>query len=210
MRITATEKEESSEGIKYKICLDNEDSFYVSEDEYLKHGLYEKSEISQSEIDDILLSVNFSKAKEKAIIFLSYKFRTEKEVEMKLEEEGFDSNIIQQVLTELKAEGYINDMRYVRKYLHDRKKLNPKSKRMLIYELRKKGIRKEYILQGIEELKFDNILVAEELIEKKFKGMDFSQKKTEKRVYQYLMYRGFTETEIKSALRRLAERNITE
>ncbi|NSW90464.1 MAG: RecX family transcriptional regulator [Firmicutes bacterium] len=203
MRITSTVKDEREERV-YKIYIDNVYSFSVSEEDYFRFNLYEKYEISEEEINNIKEAANFTAAKSKALIYLSFKFRTEKEVRLKLEGEGFSSGITEKVINDLKAEGYINDRLYVMKYLHERRKLNPKSKRRLIQELKNKGIKKELILEGLEELKIDNILVAEELVRKKFNNLNLSQKRVEKKVYQYLQYRGFSADEIKTVLSKLA------
>jgi len=187
----------------YKIYIDNAYSFSVREEDYFRFNLYDKDEISEEEIKIIKNTANFSAAKSKAFVYLSYKFRTEKEVRLKLEDDGFNCDVTEKVLNELKAEGYINDSLYVRKYLHDRRKLNPKSKRMLMVELRKKGIERQLILEGLEELKLDNILIAEELVRKKFKDLDISQKRLEKKVFQYLQYRGFNAGEIRTVIRKV-------
>ena len=202
MRITSTEMDGKEERA-YKIYIDNAYSFSVREEDYFRFNLYDKDEISEEEIKIIKNTANFSAAKSKAFVYLSYKFRTEKEVRLKLEDDGFNCDVTEKVLNELKAEGYINDSLYVRKYLHDRRKLNPKSKRMLMVELRKKGIERQLILEGLEELKLDNILIAEELVRKKFKDLDISQKRLEKKVFQYLQYRGFNAGEIRTVIRKV-------
>ncbi|NLC68637.1 MAG: regulatory protein RecX [Clostridiaceae bacterium] len=203
MRITSVVKDEESNCIVYRIQVDDSYSFSVSEDDYFKFSLYEKEELTEEEISNIKNAADFMQAKSRAWKFISFKFRTEKEVRLKLEKEGFNEDIIQNVLDELKADGYINDRLYVRKYLHDRGKLNPKSKRRLIQELKARGIKKELILEGLEELKIDNILVAEGLVRKKFKDYDFTKKRVERQVYRYLQYRGFNDEEIRTVLRKL-------
>lgn len=202
MRITSIEKDDKEE-LTYKIYVDDIYSFSVSEEDYFRLSLYDKDAISKEEIEIIKNTANFSAAKSKAFVYISYKLRTEKEVRLKLENEGFNSDVIEKVLNELKSEGYINDGLYVRKYLHDRKKLNPKSKRMLMVELKRKGIDKQVIAEGLEELKIDNILVAEELVRKKFNNLDTSQKKMERKVVQFLKYRGFNSDEIRIVMKKL-------
>ncbi|HHY23249.1 MAG TPA: regulatory protein RecX [Clostridiaceae bacterium] len=209
MRITSIEKGNQKDPV-YKIYIDNEYSFSIPEEDYFKFNLYEKDEVSEEEIKIIKNAANFSAAKSKAFVYLSYKFRTEKEIRLKLSDNGFNSDVIEKVLNELKSEGYINDSLYVRKYLHDRRKLNPKSKRMLMVELRKKGINKELIFEGLEELKLDNIIIAEELVRKKFKDIDISQKKIERKVFQFLQYRGFNAGEIRTVIRKLVDNNKME
>ncbi len=202
MRITPVLKEEANKKI-YQILVDGVYSFSITEEDYLKYNLYEKDELSEDEINNIRRSVDFRSAKEAALNYISYKFRTEKEVKTKLQNENFSDDVVSDVLADLKADGYINDKLYVSKYLNEKRKLNPKSKRILILELKKKGIPPELILNGLDELEFDNVLVAEELVRKKFPDIQYSGKSNEKKIYKYLQYKGFSNEEIKTVLKKL-------
>lgn len=185
----------------YKIYVNNEYTFSVSQEDYFKYHLYEKNEITEQEIEKIKKSVNFSAAKSAALIYLSYKLRSEKEVRLKLNMNNYSQEIIERVIKELIVDGYINDDLYVRKFLYERNKLNPRSTRALRAELQKKGINKVLIEKGIEDLQLDDLVIAKELLEKKFKGLDYSEKKTRRKIYHYLQYRGFNISIIKEALK---------
>ncbi|HOJ11363.1 MAG TPA: regulatory protein RecX [Clostridiales bacterium] len=199
MTITSITRNEKDKSV-YDVHIDNAYSFSVSEEDYFRLNLYEKREISEEELKLIKKTVSFALAKTKALGYLSFKIRTAREVEDKLIKEGFSEDLTGNVVNDLKADGYINDMLYVRKYIYDRNKLKPKAKRMLAYELKKKGIDDDTIADGLTELKIDNILVAKELICKKFRGCDLSDVKIKHKVFQFLRYRGFSESEIKKAI----------
>ena len=147
----------------YDIYIDNSYSFSVNEEDYFKLSLYEQREMSQEELDMIKKAANFTMAKTRALVYLSFKIRTAKEIENKLLKEGYNFDTTTKVIKDLISDGYINDMLYVRKFIYDRNKLNPKSKKMLVYELKNKGIDDDLIAEGLTELKVDNILVAKDI-----------------------------------------------
>ena len=189
----------------YDIYIDNSYAFSVTEEDYFKLNLYDKKEITEEELNILKKVTDFSIAKTRALTYLSYKIRTAKEIENKLLKEGFNSDIISKVIKDLVSDGYINDMLYVRKYIYDRNKLNPKSKRMLAYELKNKGIDDDLINEGLSELKIDNILIAKDLVLKKYKELDVSDAKVKRKIFLFLKYRGFTDNEIKNVINEIAD-----
>lgn len=189
----------------YDICIDNSYSLSVPEEVYFKHNLYEKPEISDEELEVIKKASSFSMAKTKALTYLSFKARTSKEVENKLIKDGFSANIVAKVIKELIVDGYINDSIYVRRYINDRIKLKPKSKNMLVYELKNKGIDETVILEVLDELKIDNMAIASNLLLKKFNDFNISDIKIKRKIYSFLRYRGFNDSEIRDVLKQIID-----
>lgn len=179
--------------------------FSLSEEDYLRLSLYEKTSFSEGDIVRLRDLSDYSKAKSRALDYLSYKLRTSFEVERIMKREGYGDGIIDRVISELKSEGYINDLMYVKKYVYDRSKQNPKAGRMLEHELKARGVDPEIIEEGLLEFKIDNTIVASELIGKKYKNEDLSDPKIRRKIYLYLRYRGFRDDEIKNAIKRKME-----
>jgi len=191
MNITSIEKNKKNKD-RLSVYVDNQYCFTISEDDYLSLNLYEKKEMTKKEIDYIKNNINFHSAKSTAIKFLSLRLRTEKEVFDKLGDKGYDTKTIMDAIEELKSLGYINNKLYVQKYIYDRSKLKPKSKKMLKFELISKGISQEDIDEIIVDWKADDITVAETLVKKKFGKYDLKDEKIVKRVYSFLHHRGFS------------------
>jgi len=99
--------------------------------------------LSSDEIEEIKKGVSQRTAKYKAVKYLSYRYMTEAELSQKLRKDGYDEDVILNVVTELKSMGYINDLIYAQKYVYDRIKLKPKAKKMLKRELNQKGVSDE-------------------------------------------------------------------
>lgn len=190
-------------GYVYDICIDNIHSFSVPAEIYYKLNLYDKSEISAEELDIIKKESNFTMAKTKALVYLSFKMRTAKEVEDKLLRDGFSVQTTRRTVRELIADGYINDELYVKKYICDRIKLKPKSKNMLMYELKNKGIEETVIADGLRELEVDNISIAMDLLLRKFKNPNLTDVKIKRKAFSFLRYRGFSHSEIISAINQI-------
>jgi len=207
MIITSVERNKKNKD-RLSIYIDNQYSFSVSEADYLSLNLYELREITEDEIINIKENINFRSAKAAAIRYLSLKFRSEKEVAVKLENEGYDSETISKVVEELKAMGYINDSLYVQKYIFDRSKLKPRSKRMLKYELLSKGIAENIIDDALAEWQMDDYAVAENLVKRKFGKYDLYDDKTIKKIYSFLHHRGFNYEIISRVINNITKRTV--
>ncbi|NJD03259.1 MAG: regulatory protein RecX [Ruminiclostridium sp.] len=202
MKITSIEKNKRSKD-RFSVYIDNRFSFSISEDDYLSLNLYDKSVLSQVEIDYIKNTINFRAAKNCALRFLSYKLRTEKEVRIKLHDDGFDGDSIEMAINELKALGYINNKIYVQKYVFDRSKLKPKSKKLIKFELLGKGIQEEIIDEVLNDWNVDERSVAESLVKRKFGKYDFNDDNVKRKAYMFLKHRGYSHDVIESVIGRV-------
>ncbi len=200
MKITSAEKNK-----KYKdrlsVFVDGKFSFTISEEDYISMNLYEEQELTQETIDYIKDTLNYRDAKSRAVRYLSMKLRTEKEVRDKLNEEGYDDDCIEKAVNELKAIGYINNQLYAQKYVFDRSKLKPISKKLMKKELTFRGIPEEIADEVLEDWKVEDSAVAESLLKRKFGKYDLSDKKVLKKAMMFLMHRGFSGDTIREALR---------
>lgn len=199
MQITSVEKNKKNKE-KFSVYIDGRFSFSIAEDDYLSLHLYDKSELSQDEIDYIKNTINFRAAKNCALKYLSYKLRTEKEVRMKLQDDGFDSDSVEKALEELTALGYINNKIFVQKYVYDRSKLKPKSKKLIKMELLGKGIQEDIIDEVLNDWNVDEASVAESLVKRKFGKYDLADEKIKRKAYMFLKHRGFSHDVIESAI----------
>ena len=200
MVITSIERSRKHKD-KLSVFIDGKFSFTISEEDYLSLNLYEKSEITEETIEYIKNTVNFQKAKARAVRYLSLKIRTEQEVRDKLKSDGYDRECISRVIEELKAIGYINNQLYAQKYVFDRSKLKPMSKRMLKNKLLSKGIPEETADEVLGDWKFEDSDVARSLIKRKFGKYDLNDENIKKKAYMFLAHRGFDSHTIREVLR---------
>lgn len=200
MEITSVEKSKRNKD-RLSVYVDDKFSFTISEEDYISLNLYENTVLDEEKIDYIRNTLNFREAKSLAVKFLSMKIRTEKEVLQKILEEGYGEECAEKVISELKAIGYINNKLYTQKYIFDRSKLKPMSKKLIKQELLTRGISQEIIDEVLEDWNVEDSAVAESLLKRKFGKYDLSDEKIMKKAYMFLMHRGFSYDIIKEAIR---------
>ncbi len=138
-------------------------------------------------------------------MLLKFRLRSEEEIRKRLEKKKFDTQIIESTLSFLKDKGFIDDNYFAKAWVESRIK-KPLGIRRLKQELRTKGIDKEIIESRINEIRKD--YPEEEIVKQiakeklsKIKGID--PQKAKKRVYDYLLRRGFSPDIILDAVNQL-------
>ena len=127
-------------------------------------------------------------ARRKAMRLLEHMDRTEKGLREKLRQAGFTSQAVDHALTYVEAYGYIDDERYARTYIAYR--MDTKSRQKIIRELMGKGIDKKTAINAWEE----------EAALKKYSPDTGLDEKKMRRLYGYLVRRGFGYSDIADTL----------
>lgn len=204
MKITSVIKRQRHGNVRM-IFIDDKYSFDLSEELYMKHNLYEKSEMTGDEVIGLKQMQMFINAKDEALSFIRTRIRCEKEVDHKLKNSGYDNNTAEEVVNELKSLGYLDDSIYARKYIYDRVKLHPKSKELIKCELLSKGVPKDTAENVLKEWEMDDALIAEVLVRKKFSKNNYRDVNIQKKIYNFLTYRGFGQEVIENLLDNLTK-----
>jgi regulatory protein len=142
------------------------------------------------------------KARDYAFLLLKFRLRSEREIYARLKKKKFDEEIIKQTVSFLKNKGFIDDSVFAKAWIESRLK-KPLGLRRIRQELNLKGVDKEIIDSQISEVKKD--YPEEELVKKiaqerlkKLKGIE--PRSAKRRVYTYLLRRGFSPETIINAL----------
>ncbi len=144
------------------------------------------------------------KARDYAFLLLKFRLRSENELIRRLEKKKFSAQIIKKTLSSLKEKGFIDDNYFAKTWIESRVK-RPLGLRRLKQELIIKGIDKSIIDNQINEIKrnYCEEQIVTELTEgrlNKLKGCD--PQKARKRVYAYLLRRGFSPETVIDVLNR--------
>lgn len=175
----------------------------VFEDEtklLLNYNIFEKYRVSvdmyfsEDEILEMKYFSDIERAKSRAINYISGKLKTKYEVRLKLKENGFAEDVIDEVLDILEKEEYLNDKVYCEIFIEDKKKLNGYGKNKIKSLLIQKGISKNIFEDFLNEFEydeeFDNALKMGikklELLSNEEDNFNKKQK-----IINYLTYRGF-------------------
>jgi regulatory protein len=144
--------------------------------------------------------------RERAIGYIALRARSEKEINDYLfKKSKFFPGIITEkeiaeIIVDLKEENFINDLKFITWWVESRNYFRPKSKIILIQELRQKGVGRDIIGDYFENNSQDELVTATTIIGKyikKYKGLD--NKQQFQKVVSHLMRSGFSYQIAKSA-----------
>ena len=143
-------------------------------------------------------------ALELAFKFLSYRARSEAELRAKLTQRGFPKKITETTLDKLRSLNLVNDEAFARDWASGRIRSRGYGPLRVDMELRQKGISRALIGKVLKETfgEEENKERAKRLLEKRFRGKDFTDAKTFRRAVAFLQRRGYRDSVIAEVLRR--------
>ena len=155
---------------------------------------------------------SFEKFYNKALEFLSYRTRSEKEVRDKLKTKQAEPGIIEKVISKLKEKRFINDEEFARQWIENRERFKPRSLRLIKLELRQKGIKGEILEKVIQDLDFNSeseLEQAKRLVEKRIdKVRDLPKQEIYQKLGRFLASKGFNWDTIKKAIDEVLDKGV--
>ena len=138
-----------------------------------------------------------------AVEFLSYRARSEAEVQAKLTQLGHSQEIIRATLQKLRGLNYSNDETFARDWAQSRVEGRGYGPLRIERELRQKGIAKSLISRILEETfgKQEGKKGAQMLLEKRFRDKDLSDVRVQRRAIAFLQRRGYRDSVIAEVLK---------
>ena len=108
--------------------------------------------LSDPEIAALKAQDERDRAFERAVRFLSYRPRSQAEVERHLRRKAIAEDVIGDVMARLERAKYLDDEDFARFWLENRERFRPRGRRALRYELRQKGVSDEIITRLLDDL----------------------------------------------------------
>src|SRR5258708_13697738 len=148
----------------------------------------------------------------RALKFLSYRPRSEKEIQDYLIRKKAPESIILHIVAELKKHKFLDDVIFTQWWIEQRTSIRKKSLRVIKQELKQKGIPLSIIEQLLQDPKvyvLSDVERARELAEKKierYKGLD--KREFFQKVGSFLARQGFDYDTIKEAINSIMEKRI--
>ena len=189
---------------KSRVFLDGEFAFVLYKGELRLYKLRKDEEVSKQTVEEILHTLLPKRAKKRSLMLLQKKDYTEMELRCKLQEGEYPQNAIDEALEYVKSFHYIDDERYCRAYINCYS--SKWSKQQITTKLLSKGIDKRLTNTVYEELLQDGQLACDEedlirdiLRKKHYDPLNTDSKQSQK-LYQHLLYKGFSMEKIKQVL----------
>ena len=149
------------------------------------------------------------RALQQALLFLSYRARSEKEIRQNLLKHEFPEDVVETTLVRLREGNLANDTEFARVWVENRNTFRPRSRRVLTMELRQKGLDDETVQAAVADV--DEDALAYESARKRatrFQGLEWGDFR--KKLSEYLARRGFPYSVIAPVVTRIWNETHTE
>jgi regulatory protein len=174
---------------RVNIYLDGEFAFGVARitAAWLKNG----DELSDQKIARLLAEDSREWAYQQAMLFLSFRARSEKEIRQNLQKHEMPEEVIEFTLERLRKAGLANDNDFARMWVENRSIFRPRSKKALAIELRQKGLNDEAIQASLSEVDEEELAYETGLKRAaRLKGQEWNEFR--KKLSEFLARRGFS------------------
>jgi regulatory protein len=148
-------------------------------------------ELSDEKIEQLQAEDARERAFQQAMLFLSYRARSEAEIRQNLRKHEIPEPVIEQTLERLRQDGLANDNQFARAWVENRSAFRPRSRRLMAMELRQKGLNDEAVSSAVADV--DDEALAYEAAQKRavrFKGLEWNEFR--KKLSDFLARRGFS------------------
>ncbi len=186
-----------------RVCTDQNISFVLYKGELRQYGIAEGEELSRETCEALLGELLPRRARLRAMNLLQIRDYTEKQLLDKLLGGGYPRPVADQAMEYVKSFRYIDDLRYAGDYLTAF--AGRKSLRRMEQDLQQKGVPKAILEQAVaawqeQDGGQDELRMACALLEKKHYDRETADRRQQQRLYNFLMYRGFSSEVIRKAL----------
>jgi len=207
---------------RYNVFVDGEFAFGITDADLLAHRLHKGMEVDTALLDKLQNELEFARARDSAVVYLSRAPKSAKEIARKLAEKEFSPVSIARVMGLLTKNGYIDDTAFAEQLIRHRYNTSGHGKKRIVGELVQKGVSKQDIIAAFN-LVFDEdeayaeidasadaeFAAATMALEKKLRSRDIDDiaddPKEIQRLVAFLARRGFTYDVIKRVMTRLLE-----
>jgi regulatory protein len=159
-------------------------------------------ELSEVKIEQLVSEDGHERAYQQAMLFLSYRARSESEIRQNLRKHEIPELVIEQTLERLRKAGLANDDQFAQAWVENRNTFRPRSRRMMAMELKQKGLADEAIQTAVQNV--DDEASAYEAAQKRaarFKGLEWNEFR--KKLSEFLARRGYSYSVIAPVVTRI-------
>jgi regulatory protein len=159
-------------------------------------------ELSDEKIEQLQVEDSRERAFQQAMLFLSYRARSESEIRQNLRKHEIPEPVIEQTLDRLRQDGLANDSQFAHAWVENRSTFRPRSRRLMAMELRQKGLNDEAVSSAIANV--DDEALAYDAAQKRvarYKSLDWNEFR--KKLSDFLARRGFSYSVIAPVVTRM-------
>jgi regulatory protein len=159
--------------------------------------------LSEEDIQRLKLQDTYEIAYQRGLRFLSFRARSETEIQRKLNELGFEPPVVDAAIQRMKENKFLGDEQFARDWVENRSTFRPRSKRLLAMELRQKGVAEESIQQALDDTGDEDNLAYQAALKQARRLAEADWETFRNRLGAFLARRGFSYGTIAPILRQV-------
>jgi regulatory protein len=197
--ITAIEPQKNNPR-RVNIYLDGEFAFGLGK--FVAAWLKVGQKLDEARIEKLQADEAHEQAYQQAMLFLSYRARSEAEIRKNLEKHDIPPTVIDETVIRLREERLVDDSQFAQDWVANRSEFRPRSKRALTIELKRKGLGESAIQSATAAV--DESALAYAAAEKRVRrleGLEWNEFR--KKLGEFLARRGFAYEVIAPTVKRL-------
>jgi len=184
------------------IHFDNDEVLFLSVDIFYKSDLKKNDEISDDRFSSLIKENRLFHIKQRAFRYLGRRQHSTSELRIKLKQKGYETELINQVLDDLKQKNYLDDTKFAEMFVEEKIKLKLWGEQKLRSELIKRGIKSEIISDVIRNKvsEQDKLSYAMILASKKYdtlRNRNVDKDVIKRKLFTFLNSRGYNYDVIK-------------
>jgi regulatory protein len=192
---------------RVNIYLDGKFGFGIDLDNFVILKLKIGQELNDVELQEILKAGEFQKTLDKVLRWATVRPRSIKEVKDYFKIKKVPESLWDDLIAKLIDFGLLNDEEFAKWWVESRQEFSPKSKRVLIQELKLKGITSDIISKVLESTDLDEETTAKNFLKKRELHWKAIPKETrQQKMLIFLVGKGFS---FDLAQKAVKEYNIT-
>jgi len=177
------------------IYFDNDTVMFLAVEVFLKSGLKKGDDISEDRLSLLIEQNKLFHIKQKAFRLLGRRQHSSSELRRKLWNKDYKQKLIDEVIEDLKKNGYLDDKEFISAFVAEKSKTKNWSTKKIKSELFKRGVASKLIDETLNErLKEDDFENAMKLAKKKYEVLlkrNLEPKELRNKLSTYLFSKGF-------------------
>lgn len=203
MKITAI-RAQRRQRERLNVHVDGEFRLALPSEVILRRGLRAGMEITEAAIRELEAEDLAWKARQASLTLLSYRPRTARELQRRLERKDFPGEVARATVEDLRSRGLVDDAAFAESFVRDRMRMRPRGRRRLIQELRAKGVDPDAadsaisrVLEGEDASELD---LARKAAERWAPRAGEEPRSARRRLHGFLARRGFGSDAIRTVM----------
>jgi len=193
---------------RVNIFLDGKFAFSLEAEVSAKERLQVEQLLSAERIEVLTRSDQLHRCFNAAVLYLSYRPRSEPELRERLHRRGFNGDSVEAVITRLKEQGFVDDVAFAQFWRDNRESFSPRSQWLTKLELRRKGVAEDIIDQVVAAI--DDEESAYQAALRKARSLPQSDyQRFRRRLGEHLKRRGFSYGVINHTINRLWQDQVS-